>query len=142
MISMEPAVAALVAAALLGEHLSAVQWSPSAASWPPMGSASDEAARPAAADRTAPQAARKVRAGGSGLQAGGAMARRIAWTGVRSAGWLDRLGCRAKSDCDGTLAPSPRVPSKEPIMSPSTTPSTAATAPVDEDCRSSTPRLR
>ena len=56
MISMEPAVAALVAMALLGEHLSAVQWLAigciMAAS---MGSAMT-AARPAAADRTAPQA--------------------------------------------------------------------------------------
>ena len=57
MISMEPAVAALVAMALLGEHLSVVQWLAigciMAAS---MGSAMT-AARPAAADRTAPQAA-------------------------------------------------------------------------------------
>ena len=57
MISMEPAVAALVAMALLSEHLSAVQWLAigciMAAS---MGSAMT-AARPAAADRTAPQAA-------------------------------------------------------------------------------------
>lgn len=57
MISMEPAVAALVAMALLGEHLSAVQWLAigciMAAS---MGSAMT-AARPAAADHTAPQAA-------------------------------------------------------------------------------------
>ena len=57
MISMEPAVAALVAMALLGEHLSAVQWLAigciMAAS---MGSAMT-AARPATADRTAPQAA-------------------------------------------------------------------------------------
>jgi len=57
MISMEPAVAALVAMALLGEHLSAVQWLAigciMAAS---MGSAMT-AARPAAAERTAPQAA-------------------------------------------------------------------------------------
>ena len=57
MISMEPAVAALVAMALLGEHLSVVQWLAigciMAAS---MGSAMT-AARPAAADRAAPQAA-------------------------------------------------------------------------------------
>ena len=57
MISMEPAVAALVAMALLGEHLSGVQWLAigciMAAS---MGSAMT-AARPAAADRAAPQAA-------------------------------------------------------------------------------------
>ena len=56
MISMEPAVAALVAMALLSEHLSAVQWLAigciMAAS---MGSAIT-ATRPAAADRTAPQA--------------------------------------------------------------------------------------
>ena len=57
MISMEPAVAALVAMALLGEHLSVVQWLAigciMAAS---MGSAMT-AARPAAADHAAPQAA-------------------------------------------------------------------------------------
>ena len=57
MISMEPAVAALVAMALLGEHLSVVQWLAigciMAAS---MGSAMT-AARPAAADRAAPQVA-------------------------------------------------------------------------------------
>ena len=57
MISMEPAVAAVLALVLLGEHLSAVQWLAIgcivAAS---MGSAMT-AGRPSAADRAAPQAA-------------------------------------------------------------------------------------
>ena len=57
MISMEPAVAALVAMALLGEHLSVVQWlAIGCIMVASMGSAMT-AARPAAADRAAPQAA-------------------------------------------------------------------------------------
>ena len=57
MISMEPAVAAVLALLLLGEHLSAIQWLAIgcivAAS---MGSAMT-AGRPSGADRAAPQAA-------------------------------------------------------------------------------------